>query len=59
MTLDNEESEKREFYCFFRNVVLLPGTLNREGIDDTAKGGLSQFQELFTVIPCAPKDFKR
>ena len=28
-------------------------------MDDTAKGGLTLFQELFTVIPCAPKDFKR
>ena len=28
-------------------------------IDDTAKGGLAQFLELLTVIPCAPKDFKR
>ena len=25
----------------------------------TAKGGLILFWELFTVIPCAPKDFKR
>ena len=28
-------------------------------IDDNAKGGLTQFKELFTVIPCAPRDFKR
>ena len=28
-------------------------------IDDSAKGGLTQFRELFTVIPCARKDFKR
>ena len=28
-------------------------------IDDSAKGGLTQFGELFTVIPCAHKDFKR
>ena len=28
-------------------------------MDDTAKGGLTQFLELFIVIPCAPKDFKR
>ena len=27
-------------------------------MDDTAKGGLTQFSELFTVIPWAPKDFK-
>ena len=27
-------------------------------IDDTAKGGLTQFWELFTVIPWAPKDLK-
>ena len=24
-----------------------------------SKGGLTQFWELFTVIPCATKDFKR
>ena len=24
-------------------------------IDDYAKGGLTQFWELFTMIPCAPK----
>ena len=28
-------------------------------MDDTGKGGLTLFQELFTVIPCAPKDLKR
>ena len=28
-------------------------------IDDTAKGGLTKFQQLFTVTPCATKDFKR
>ena len=28
-------------------------------MDDTANGGLTQFQELLTVIPCALKDFKR
>ena len=28
-------------------------------MDDSAKGGLPQFWEIFTVIPCAPKDFKR
>ena len=28
-------------------------------IDDFAKGGLTQFGELFTVIPCARKDFTR
>ena len=27
-------------------------------MDDTAKGGLTRFWELFIVIPCAPKDFK-
>ena len=27
-------------------------------MDNTAKGGLTQFQELFAVIPCTPKDFK-
>ena len=25
-------------------------------IDDSVKGGLTQFWELFTVIQCAPKD---
>ena len=42
-------------------------TLNRDNeakfkfstaTDDSAKGGLTYFEEL-TVIPCAPKDFKR
>ena len=28
-------------------------------IDDTAKGGLTQFWELFTAIPCALKHLKR
>ena len=28
-------------------------------MDDTAKGGLTQFCELLTVTLCAPKDFKR
>ena len=28
-------------------------------MDDTTKGGPTLFWELFTVIPCAPKDFKR
>ena len=27
-------------------------------MEDTDKGGLTQFLELFTVIPCAPKDLK-
>ena len=27
--------------------------------DDTAKRSLTIFWELFTVIPCAPKDFER
>ena len=29
------------------------------GIDDTAKGGLTRFWKLFTVIPSAPKDLSR
>ena len=29
-----------------------------ESIDNTAKGGLTIFWELFTVIPCAPKHLK-
>ena len=28
-------------------------------IDDSAKGGLIQFWELFTMIPCVPKYLKR
>ena len=28
-------------------------------MDDPAKGGLTQFWEIFTVILCAYKDFKR
>ena len=27
-------------------------------MDGNAKGGLIQFWELLTVIPCTPKDFK-
>ena len=33
--------------------------LQEPSIDDSAKEGLTQFRELFTVIPCAPKDYKR
>ena len=28
-------------------------------IDDSVKGGLTQFWELFTMIPCAPKYLER
>ena len=28
-------------------------------IDDSTKGGLTQFWELFTMSPCAPKYLKR
>ena len=28
-------------------------------MDNSVKGGLTQFWELLTVIPCASKDFKR
>ena len=31
----------------------------QDTIDDSTKGGLTQFGELFTMIPCAPKDFKK
>ena len=31
----------------------------QNSMDDNAKGSLSQFRELFTVIPCAPNYFKR
>ena len=34
-------------------------TFDSRLMDDTAKGGLTQFLEVFIVIPCAPKDFKR
>ena len=27
-------------------------------MDDAAMGGLTQFQELFTIIPCVRKDLK-
>ena len=40
---------------YFRNETPVN---NLWAIDDTAKGGLTQFWELFTVIHCAPKDFK-
>ena len=30
-----------------------------ELIEDTTKGGLTIFWELFTVIPCAPRKLKR
>ena len=28
-------------------------------MDDTAKRGSTQFQDVLTLIPCAPKDFER
>ena len=39
-------------YCFLK--VFL-----NEKIDDSAKGGLTRFWEIFTMIPCAPKYLKR
>ena len=33
--------------------------MNVVQIDDSAKGGMTQFWELFTMIPCAPKYLKR
>ena len=51
--LDFKIEKKLEETLYFLNMVL-------KGImDDTVKGGLTQFYELFTLIPCAPKDFKR
>ena len=35
-----------------------PYSINLCIIDDSAKGGLTQFWELITMIPCATKDFK-
>ena len=32
---------------------------NNKAIDGSAKGGLTQFWELFTMIPCTPKYLKR
>ena len=45
---------------WFRNLAIY-FTKNGKyiGMDDTAKGGLTQFKERFTVIPCASKDLKR
>ena len=34
-------------------------TAEQVPIDDSAEGGLTQFWELFTAIPCLPKDSKR
>ena len=39
--------------------TLLKVLVTYYGMDDTAKGGLAQFWELFTVIPCAPRHLKR
>ena len=45
---------------YFRRIQIVPeeegGTCRMT--DDSAKGGLTQFWELFTVIPCGPKMFK-
>ena len=35
-----------------------PGLHIYVATDDNAKGGLTQYWERLTVIPCAPKDFK-
>ena len=42
----------------FHPLTSLSGATFQSAIDDTAKGGLTIFWELFTVIPCTPKDFK-
>ena len=34
-------------------------TCHQHIIDNSAKGGLTQFWELFTMIPCAPKYLER
>ena len=34
------------------------GILYSSAVDDNTNGGLTQFGEFFTVIHCAPKDFK-
>ena len=39
------------YFSHQKTVPLLP-------IDDSAKRGLTQFWELFTMIPCAPKYLK-
>ena len=45
------------FIAFQGNYLLL-SELVFHGMDDTAKGGLTEFENT-TVIPCAVKDFKR
>ena len=42
------------FGCMFASMVCISVL-----IDDSAKGGLTQFWELFTMIPCEPKYLKR
>ena len=51
--LDKSEIQKNFFFIDFSGIVFM------RIIVDTAKRGLSQFSELFTVILCARKDFKR
>ena len=65
--IDGEKSiiqnpNEQQRYVFEQFLDLLSFRLSfksQRAVDDTAKGGLTQFWELFTVIPCAPKDFKR
>ena len=53
---------KRTFYKLQPTCNLYRKAIARQiarKIEDTAKGGLTIAGELFTVIPCAFKDFKR
>ena len=45
--------------CSAESARLQARAFARDPIDDSTKGALTQFWELFTMIPCAPKYLKR
>ena len=49
-TLDLHSNDFGDFICKHEYLTQ---------IDNSAKGHLTQFREFFTVIPCAPRHFKR
>ena len=51
-----EKSQKECGLSFFRCEI---GLYHCTVMDYTTKGGLAQFWELFTMIPCAPRHLKR
>ena len=49
------ESVQTGYLC----ILAWPPRSQDLAIDDSAKGGLTQWWEFFTMIPCAPKYLKR